>query len=327
MDHYCPWTASCVGYRNLPHFLRFVFYATMTTWYLFIHLLGRVHAVWAARHLPAYFSPHTTSQLVLLVSQTFVAMVLSVALLVTLIKNVGQAATGYTTIETWELEKHHASVRRGYARRQVFPYDVGLWENMVAAMGYQWVLPLWFNPFARSPVVGKRISLPGVRGGLLAGVEWEVNGFELPEVEWPPRDPEKDARREAVAASGVGFGGGSGFEILEDSVERVKWAGEVRRRQREDLRRWEKPVTAAVEEPELLTASFGSNTDGEGEGEGPVVWRNSEGERLADYGVDEDADGEDDDVPLAILMRRRKGEMEAARGGVLRSISANTVMR
>ncbi len=40
---------------------------------------------------------------------------------------------------------------------------------------------------------------------------------------------------------------------------------------------------------------------------GEERWRNSEGERLADFGVDEDAEFYDeDDVPLAVLLRRRK---------------------
>lgn len=41
--------------------------------------------------------------------------------------------------------------------------------------------------------------------------------------------------------------------------------------------------------------------------EGEESWRNKEGERLADFGVDEDAEFYDeDDLPLAELMRRRR---------------------
>lgn len=41
--------------------------------------------------------------------------------------------------------------------------------------------------------------------------------------------------------------------------------------------------------------------------EGEESWRNSEGERLGDFGVDEDVEFYDEDeVPLAELMRRRK---------------------
>ena len=43
--------------------------------------------------------------------------------------------------------------------------------------------------------------------------------------------------------------------------------------------------------------------------EGEESWQNKEGERLADFGVDEDAEFYDeDDLPLAELMRRRRAQ-------------------
>lgn len=43
------------------------------------------------------------------------------------------------------------------------------------------------------------------------------------------------------------------------------------------------------------------------DGEGEEGWRNSEGERLADFGVDEDIEFYDeDDLPLAELLKRKK---------------------
>lgn len=49
---------------------------------------------------------------------------------------------------------------------------------------------------------------------------------------------------------------------------------------------------------------------GKSESEGEESWRNKEGERLADFGVDEVAEfyDEEDDVPLSELMRRRRME-------------------
>lgn len=47
---------------------------------------------------------------------------------------------------------------------------------------------------------------------------------------------------------------------------------------------------------------YGDDSD-----EGEESWRNAEGERLRDFGVDEDVEFYDeDDVPLAVLMQRRK---------------------
>jgi hypothetical protein len=40
-----------------------------------------------------------------------------------------------------------------------------------------------------------------------------------------------------------------------------------------------------------------------------IRWRNKEGERLADFGLDEDAEFYDEDnLPLAEIMRRRKAD-------------------
>jgi palmitoyltransferase len=49
---------------------------------------------------------------------------------------------------------------------------------------------------------------------------------------------------------------------------------------------------------------------GDGDGEGEEAWRNSEGERLKDFGVDEEVEfydeQEDDDVPLGELLARKR---------------------
>jgi palmitoyltransferase len=53
--------------------------------------------------------------------------------------------------------------------------------------------------------------------------------------------------------------------------------------------------------------SRGRKGPSDAHGDGEEAWRNKEGERLADFGVDEMADFYDeDDVPLAELIRRRK---------------------
>lgn len=54
--------------------------------------------------------------------------------------------------------------------------------------------------------------------------------------------------------------------------------------------------------------TFDTESDrGSSSGEGEEGWRNSEGERLADFGVDEEAEFYDeDDIPLSKLIERRK---------------------
>jgi palmitoyltransferase len=340
MDHHCPWTSSCIGYRNTPHFLRFLFYTTATTSYLLLHLLQRAYAVWLTRHMPAYYSPHSLPQLILLAFLLLLDGPLSLTLLVLFLRTTGQVVGGYTTIETWELDRHRALVRRRAARNQIFPYDVGLWENLVAAFGYRWFFPGWLNPFARSPKVGEKI--PWIQGGIAGGIEWEINGFEPVEREWPPRDPEKEARRDNGRMERSGT-----VHILEDSVDRVDWAGEVRRRQMLDRKRWETKATTTrrrcgehigdsflneqrrrrsgsgwvrVESPQGSVGDWGeSSVFSVGDAE---EWRNDDGERLADYGVDEEVEDEDENVPLALLLSRRRAEAERV-GRVLGEVNPN----
>ena len=83
-----------------------------------------------------------------------------------------------TTIESWEIERHETLLRRarvfnGYLdgpdgvkvriARQEFPYDIGIWANVVQGMGGG---PFtWFWPFSATPPLEK-------------GLAFEVNGFE-----------------------------------------------------------------------------------------------------------------------------------------------------
>lgn len=54
--------------------------------------------------------------------------------------------------------------------------------------------------------------------------------------------------------------------------------------------------------------------ESEVDGEGEEGWRNSEGERLADFGVDEEVEfyDEEDDLPLSVLLARRRMRENAA---------------
>ena len=89
-----------------------------------------------------------------------------------------------------------------------------------------------------------------------------------------------------------------------------------RRRQQEDLKRYDQRVTTSIPRRPLheLHSDAGYRTDSVpfqsaksdnlgSDGEG---WRDSEGDRLGDFGVDEDAEFHDeDDMPLAALLRKR----------------------
>ena len=87
-----------------------------------------------------------------------------------------------------------------------------------------------------------------------------------------------------------------------------------RRRQREDLKRYNagattsrQPFRERYRDEQRRDESFASQSDRTDD----LVsrrqgWRDSEGDRLDDFGVDEDAElNDEDDLPLADLVRRR----------------------
>ena len=86
------------------------------------------------------------------------------------------------------------------------------------------------------------------------------------------------------------------FVYGEDMSTNESNLSAFRRRQQEDIKRYDQGATT-LEQPQILHRK--SSRKGEG-------WRNSEGDRLDDLGVDEDAEYYDEDeIPLTELLRRR----------------------
>lgn len=113
-----------------------------------------------------YLGPST-----LQLSHLFILVVVNSLVLFALILLLGRSIWGLslnvTTIEGWEIERHHALLRRARVlgghldgpdgtkvrlERQEFPWDVGILSNACQAMG-TWNVFAWFWPFARSPSI------------------------------------------------------------------------------------------------------------------------------------------------------------------------------
>ncbi|KUI62017.1 Palmitoyltransferase PFA4 [Cytospora mali] len=217
-----------------------------------------------------------------------------------------------------------------------FPYDIGFFDNMAQAMGTKNILT-WLDPFLGG---GPRVSEELGKG---TGWEWEENGFNDREGMWPPPDPDKLRR---AAGSYGNTGSSTVQQETEHIDKRwANPAEEVaafRARQEMDLRRrtGTSGVIAELEEDEEIEEPDYDYVDGDSTSGGyyeeeeeeeevvrpeepkvPVIpgqgyyergvdgepgWTNAEGDRLRDFGVDEDAEDEDEDVPLGELLRRRK---------------------
>ena len=145
-----------------------------------------------------------------------------------------------------------------------------------------------------------------------------TNMYTDPGTCWPPPDPDRMGR---IART---FDQSQAFTQSMD-------VGDFRKRQEADQLRYQRPngssstllqrrqpfhvrhdredsTDCAVYTDDDHDDEQSGDDDPAEEGEGEEGWRNSEGERLGDFGVDEDAEfyDEEDEGPLAELMRRRR---------------------
>ena len=217
-----------------------------------------------------------------------------------------------TTIEGWEIERHEQLIRRarvlgGYLdgpdgqrvkiKRQEFPYDIGIWANICEGMGSRNPLS-WFWPFAATP----RTS----------GFAFEENGFEDPGTTWPPPDPDRMPRLQRSADPAEAFVYSKAHLSNYEEVEAFN------KRQQDDMQRRQMQKGVYRRKPFHVRyrnvaqgAPPEADEDVSGAESGEEGWKDIGGNRLDDYGVDEDAEFYDeDDVPLAELMSRRKMRQE-----------------
>ena len=103
---------------------------------------------------------------------------------INLLRSLWSVWNNITTIESWEIDRHKALLRRaktmgGYLdgpngekiriKKQEFPYDIGIYSNLVQALGSNPLTWLW--PLAST------ISDD-------SGLDFEVNGFEGGQGNW-----------------------------------------------------------------------------------------------------------------------------------------------
>ncbi|KAL2831724.1 DHHC palmitoyltransferase-domain-containing protein [Aspergillus cavernicola] len=305
MDHHCPWTSNCVSHFTFPHFVRFLFYAVIGMSYLETLLFERVSIIWGSRNLPSYMGPSVAQ-----IGHLFTLFVLNsltvFALFILLVRTIWLLSSNTTTIESWEIERHETLLGRArhfggvlqgpggisiQITKQEFPYDIGIWSNIKDGMGGSANIISWFWPLARAP-------------DRSTGLEYEVNGFEEPSVSWPPPDPD----RIPLPSKGQ----------QNDWASTAATTGHIEieafnKRKAEDLKRRRIPIQIERRKPfyERFDESDSNSSEKYSDASddfdnGEEAWRNSEGERLRDFGVDEEIEFYDEEnIPLAILMQQR----------------------
>ena len=319
MDHHCPWTTNCVSHITFPHFLRFILYAVISMSILAYHLFIRASVLFSNRNLPAYLGPPTWAMAHLFVL-ILVNGVTLFALSILFVRATYSLAINTTMIESWEIERHEALVERARktggwvygnggqrlrVEHQEFPYDIGIWKNLVQGMGTANVLA-WFLPFGGGPSID-------------AAAEFEVNGFEDESKTWPPPDPDKLPRVKRNVDVDGDFEDVGDVDTFrrrqQDDYERRRMQGEgpVKFGKLQPLTDEDDPFGPSSSDPVKRDSSSFDVEQDEYESEveegidGEEGWTNAEGDRLRDFGVDEDAELlAEEEIPLGELLRRRK---------------------
>ncbi|KNG44099.1 palmitoyltransferase pfa4 [Stemphylium lycopersici] len=332
MDHHCPWTNNCVSHTTFPHFLRFLLYTTFGLSLLQSFLFTRLSYLWTNMDMPSSYGPsplQLAHLFAVLITNSITLFVLGVLLL----RNIWCLSVNTTTIEGWEIERHRTLLRRarqygGYLptpdgatqiriKKQEFPYDIGILSNIVQGMGSANPIS-WFNPLAGTP-------------SLSSGLAFETNGFEDEGTVWPPPDPDRAYRRNAKAVNTDAFRFAESDMNGEDTIKafKARQAEDAVRRRRGYGDRVDQGPVDLEDEDEGYDGvraedgyAYGDDASDDveeyeedesekkyGGREGEAAWRNAEGERLKDFGVDEDVefyDEQEDDIPLSELMAKRQ---------------------
>lgn len=132
-----------------------------------------------------------------------------------------------------------------------------------------------------------------------------------PGVTWPPPDPDRiplparhlqDREPHTVQTYASAREEIEAFQRRQsEDLARPRPFADIQRRKRFHDR-FEEATPEEDDEQPRTGPAYGDEPD-----EGEESWRNAEGERLRDFGVDEDVEFYDgDDVPLAVLLERRR---------------------
>ena len=307
--------------------MRFLFYAVVAMAYLEYFLFIRCAVVWDDRNRPSvsrnlshflsaiaesfqYLGPSMGQLIHLFVLTTTNSLTLFM-LVILLVRTSWSLGGNVTTIESWEIERHSRLLRRsrvfgGYLngpngvkvriQKQEFPYDIGIWKNIVQGMGNAPPF-MWIWPFASTAIS--------------SGLDFETNGFEDSSTIWPPPDPDRMPRFQSPPDPNEAFVYTNRALSEYDEIEAFKkrQQEDIARRQNQSEARHRKPFHERTNhDPDHLAEGSDQSSDTEnGSESGEEGWQDSGGNRLKDYGVDEDIEFYDeDDIPVSELIRRRK---------------------
>ncbi|CDK26083.1 unnamed protein product [Kuraishia capsulata CBS 1993] len=282
MDHHCPWTLSCVGFGNMPQFMRFLFWVQVTTGFVLVQLFLRLSVYWQDRDLPAYLI--SVSELIFVVILFLLDLLVFLSILVLFLRCLYHILfTGMTQIESWEKERLESQMRTPRLWRKIR-------ANYLKVHGKNLpVLTSWTNTdyvelddLDTSPEISEEVppnfSIDDVIFPYDIGMWANLINTMGPVYCW-------------LWPWGKPSGTGTCFEVndeVEDQLD-LPWPPDAEDQLKEEV--VQNLVIDAENEEYVVRPDFMRRSE-----LGRTRWMNDFGERLEDFGVDIDAEGDDEQV-------------------------------
>ncbi|KAK3847428.1 MAG: DHHC palmitoyltransferase-domain-containing protein [Linnemannia gamsii] len=147
MDHHCPWVQNCIGYYNYGHFVRFITWTTISTFYCAVLLILRCVEAYENEQLGLNLEnrPSQEQMMLILIDLCLDGSVLfGISILTTY--HFWCISSNTTTIESWEKDRILTIIRRGKIREVKCPYHLGVLTNFQEVLGQNPLLWFWPQP-------------------------------------------------------------------------------------------------------------------------------------------------------------------------------------
>lgn len=154
MDHHCPWTNNCIGFKNFPHFIKFLVWIEVTLLIGWIYYAKKLYGIFEMRSLPSYLI--STSDVTVSIINTLMVSFIFLTISILFIRCLSSAASNQTMIEEWECdriqdnfftEKLWIKVRHNYSKiypDERFP-DLKSWKVNYRILKQNTQIPLNFT--------------------------------------------------------------------------------------------------------------------------------------------------------------------------------------
>lgn len=148
------WTNNCIGFKNFPHFIKFLVWIEVTLLIGWIYYAKKLYGIFEMRSLPSYLI--STSDVTVSIINTLMVSFILLTISILFIRCLSSAASNQTMIEEWECdriqdnfftEKLWIKVRHNYSKiypDERFP-DLKSWKVNYRILKQNTQIPLNFT--------------------------------------------------------------------------------------------------------------------------------------------------------------------------------------